>query len=307
MTEPLTPLLAECRCCPRACGVNRLAGETGYCRVPAEVPVAHAGLHFGEEPPISGTGGSGTIFFAGCNLRCVFCQNFQISQEFDRRSLRSHDAASLAGEMLLLEERGAHNINLVSPSHVVLQAADAIVEARSRGLRIPIVYNSNGYDSLESLRRIRGLVEIYLPDLKYLSGTIAARYSDAPDYPEIAREALREMRAQVGPLKTDPRGIATRGLLVRHLVLPGALENSRRCLRFLADLAPEIHVSVMSQYAPLHRASEFPEIDRPLPPEEYREIVRFADEIGLENAFVQEPESRDHYLPDFRRPRPFDP
>ncbi|MBN1825220.1 MAG: radical SAM protein [Candidatus Eisenbacteria bacterium] len=306
MTETLTPLLSACRCCPRACGVNRLAGEIGYCGTAAEILVAHTGLHFGEEPPLSGTKGSGTIFFAGCNLRCVFCQNHQISQEFDRRECRAHDAASLASEMLRLQEAGAHNINLVSPSHVVCQAADAIREAKERGLRVPIVYNSNGYDSVDSLRRIRGLVDIYLPDLKYLSEEIAERYSDALDYVEIAPAAIREMWEQVGFLETDRRGIATHGLLVRHLVLPGRLENSRRCLRFLAELSREISVSILSQYSPRHRAADYPEIDRYPTVEEYREIAEFALQIGLSNAYVQEMESRDHYLPDFSRDRPFE-
>lgn len=310
--------LSSCKCCPRECGVNRLAGETGFCRTPAEIRVSHAGLHFGEEPPISGTKGSGTVFFWGCNLRCVFCQNHQISQgkwaaegtgasssaPGGREPLSTDD---LAAEMLRLQSGGAHNINFVSPSHMVHQMADAIERSRLLGLSIPIVYNSNGYDSVESLDMIRGLVDIYLPDIKYMKNEIGARLSGVADYADVAPAAIEEMLDQVGPLEVDQDGVAVRGLLVRHLVLPGGLENSRECLRFLAELDPGMAVSLMSQYSPRHNASRHPDIDRPLTAEEYEEILDFALQCGLENAFVQEVESQAHYLPDFDRIRPFDP
>jgi putative pyruvate formate lyase activating enzyme len=306
MTQRFTDQLVHCECCPRKCGVNRLEGRTGFCRIAGDVQVAHAGLHFGEEPPISGTRGSGAIFFAGCNLRCVFCQNHQISQEFQTSEMQILTAEDLAAEMLRLEHAGAHNINLVSPSHVIFQAADAIVAARNKGLAIPIVYNSNGYDSVDALRQVRGLVDIYLPDIKYLSNDVARRYSSAGDYADIIPGVLHEMLGQVGHLELDDAGIARRGLLVRHLVLPGAVDNSRQCLAFLAKLSPATHVSIMSQYSPQYKAAKYPPIHQPLTAREYDEVTDYAVELGLENAFIQELDSRHRYLPDFDRDRPFE-
>lgn len=313
MNQRFTDQLAHCECCPRRCGVNRLAGKTGFCRIGAAAQIAHAGLHYGEEPPISGTRGSGTIFFAGCNLRCVFCQNHQISQEFQPSQTKTLTTEALAAEMLRLADAGAHNINLVSPSHVIFQAADALVAAKARGLAIPIVYNSNGYDSVDALRQIRGLVDIYLPDIKYLSNDLARQYSAANNYADIIPNVLREMLQQVGHLELDDNGIARRGLLVRHLVLPGAVDNSRQCLALLAELSPAspgrspaTHVSIMSQYSPQFRVVHYPEINRPLTPREYDEVTDYALELGLENAFIQELHSRHRYLPDFNRDRPFE-
>jgi len=306
MTQRFTDRLAHCECCPRKCGVNRLEGETGFCRIARDAQIAHAGLHFGEEPPISGTRGSGTIFFAGCNLRCVFCQNYQISQEFQPSQTQALTANALADEMLRLERAGAHNINLVSPSHVIFQAADGIAAAGSRGLAIPIVYNSNGYDSVDALRQIRGLVDIYMPDIKYLSNDLARRYSGAGDYADVVPAVLREMLGQVGHLEPDDAGVARRGLLVRHLVLPGCVDDSKQCLALLAGLSPAIHVSIMSQYSPQYRAAECPEIHRPLTVSEYEDVTDYAVELGLENAFVQQMRSRHRYLPNFRLDRPFE-
>lgn len=305
MNMPLTAQLTRCECCPRKCKVNRLAGQVGFCRIRASAQIAYTGLHFGEEPPISGTRGSGTIFFAGCNLRCVFCQNYQISQEFKHGHSWTLTTDELATEMLRLQEAGAHNINFVSPSHMVFPMADAIVAAKGRGLIAPVVYNSNGYDSVDALRQIRGLVDIYLPDIKYLENGPGKRFSAAADYGEIVPGVLREMLDQVGHLKVDDEGIAVRGLLVRHLVLPGHLANSRRCLHFLAELSRGTYVSIMSQYSPQYKASGYPEIDRTLAAEEYDEIVEYALDIGLENAFIQELESREEYLPDFGQESPF--
>ena len=299
--------LARCECCPRKCRVNRLAGKTGICRVPAEILVCHSGLHFGEEPPISGTKGSGTIFFAGCNLSCVFCQNYQISQEFQHHHTRSLTVEELADEMLRLQEAGAHNINFVSPSHMIFQMADAITTAKAKGLALPIVYNSNGYDSVYALRQINGLVDIYLPDIKYMDNELGKMFSGVSDYADTVPGVLREMLQQVGNLQMDEAGTAFRGLLVRHLVLPGCLNNSRDCLRFLADLSPAIFVSIMSQYSPQFKAGTYPGIDRPLTKKEYDEVTDYALELGLENAFIQDLASRDHYLPDFARDNPFHP
>jgi putative pyruvate formate lyase activating enzyme len=305
MNELLTDQLTNCTCCPRNCGVNRIEGKVAACKVGAEIQISHVGLHFGEEPPISGTKGSGTIFFAGCNLHCVFCQNYQISQQFQRFQIRTLTVPELATEMLRLQDAGAHNINFVSPSHMVFQMADAIVAAKAKGLAIPVVYNTNGYDSVDALRQIRGLVDIYLPDIKYMDNSLGKRFSAVRDYAEVIPGVLREMLDQVGQLQVDDDGIAVRGLLVRHLVLPGQLENSRTCLRFLADLSPDIFVSIMSQYSPQHKAGQYPDINRTLTEEEYDEILKVALDLGLENAFVQELESQDHCLPDFGQESPF--
>ena len=286
--------------------MNRLEGKTGFCGISSDVQIAHAGLHFGEEPPISGTRGSGTVFFTGCNLCCVFCQNYQISQEFRQRRTRTLTPDDLASEMLRLQREGAHNINLVSPSHVIFQIAEPIQAARGKGLGVPVVYNSNGYDSVDALRQIRGLVDIYLPDIKYLDNELGRQFSAVSDYADVIPGVLREMLDQVGHLEMDDDGIAVRGLLVRHLVLPNHLGNSRSCLCFLADLSPDVFVSIMAQYSPQYKARDYPDINRTLTADEYDEITDYALDLGLENAFIQELASQDHYLPSFDLKRPFD-
>ena len=305
MNKPLTNQLIKCVCCPRKCGVNRLEGKVAVCRIGAEIQISHIGLHFGEEPPISGTKGSGTIFFAGCNLRCVFCQNYQISQEFQKSVTQILTTDELATEMLRLQNKGAHNINFVSPSHMIFQMADAIQLAKGKGLAIPVVYNSNGYDSVDALRQVRGLVDIYLPDIKYMENGLGKQFSAVRDYADIVPDVLREMLDQVGHLEVDAEGMAVRGLLVRHLVLPGQLENSRRCLHFLADLSPRTFVSIMSQYSPQYKACDYPAINRSLTEAEYDEVTEYALDLGLENAFIQELESQERYLPDFTQKSPF--
>ena len=304
MNEPFTSQLSYCICCPRNCGVNRIEGKLAVCKVGGEIQISHAGLHFGEEPPI-GHKRIRNDFLRGCNLRCVFCQNYQISQEFKHHPTRTLTVDELADELLRLQSEGAHNINFVSPSHMIFQMADAIVAAKEKGLAIPIVYNTNGYDSVDALRQIRGLVDIYLPDIKYMDNALGKRYSAVLDYAEIIPSVLREMLDQVGHLKMDDDGIARRGVLVRHLVLPGQLDNSRSCLRFLADLSPDIFLSIMSQYSPQHKASKYPEINRTLTEAEYDEITEYALDLGLENAFVQEIESQTSCLPDFEQVNPF--
>ena len=305
MNRSFTDQLIKCECCPRKCKANRLKGQVGFCRIPAAIHISHAGLHFGEETPISGTKGSGTIFFTGCNLRCVFCQNYQISQEFRNDHTRIMTIDDLASEMLRLQDMGAHNINFVSPSHMIFQMADAISVAKRNGLVVPVVYNSNGYDSVDALRRIRGLVNIYLPDIKYMENGLGKQLSAVDDYADIVSGVIREMLDQVGHLEMNDEGIAVQGVLVRHLLLPGYLDNSRRCLRFLADLSPDIFVSIMSQYSPQHKACDYPDINRTLTKDEYDEIIDYALDLGLENAFIQELESQDHYLPDFAQENPF--
>lgn len=299
-------LLADCRGCARDCAVNRLGGETGVCRLDGQIYISHHCLHFGEEPPISGTNGSGTIFFSSCNLRCVYCQNFQISQPLEHHVLKSTSVDALAERMMELQKMGAHNINFVSPSHFVYPMADAIVLAKSNGLHIPVVYNSNGYDSVAALKRIEGLIDIYLPDFKYLDPDAARRYSKAADYPQIIPAVLEEMYRQCSALELDKNGIARKGLLVRHLVLPGHLPNSRRILKFMANHFPDVPLSIMAQYSPQYRASNYPEINRTLKEEEYDAIVEYALQLGLENAFIQEPLSRESCLPDFDREQVFE-
>jgi len=305
MSGSLIHQLTKCECCPRKCRVNRLEGNVGFCNIPASIHVSHAGLHFGEEPPISGTKGSGTIFFAGCNLRCVFCQNYQISQEFQQGRTRTLTTNELASEMLRLQDEGAHNINFVSPSHMIFQMADAIEEAKEKGLIVPVVYNSNGYDSVDALRQIRGLVDIYLPDIKYLENGLGKQFSTVDDYADVVPGALKEMLDQVGYLEMDDEGIAVRGLLVRHLVLPDHLGNSRKCLHFLADFCPDTFISIMAQYSPQYKACDYPRINRTLTEDEYDEITDYALDLGLENAFIQELESQKQYLPDFAQESPF--
>lgn len=300
-----TAQLSNCNCCPRKCGVNRIEEKTSFCGVGADIQIAHIGLHHGEEPPISGTKGSGTIFFAGCNLHCVFCQNYQISQEFKKSQMQSYSVEELAEAMLKLQHHGAHNINFVSPSHMIYQMADAIVLAKKQGLSLPVVYNSNAYDSVDALKEIKGLVDIFLPDLKYMDNLLGKSYSNVKDYVEVVPAVIAEMYNQVGHLVLDSNGIATKGILVRHLVLPGSLDNSKKCLDFLSDFSPDIYVSLLSQYTPLYKAHHFPEINRSLRIDEYDEIMDYALSVGLENVFIQDLESNDLGIPDFNLKSPF--
>jgi putative pyruvate formate lyase activating enzyme len=295
-------LLASCRLCPKACGVDRLAGERGFCSAGPEPVVAHYGLHFGEEPPISGSTGSGTIFFSPCNLRCVFCQNYQISHRTSGEGLSGEGLVEVFFE---IEGRGAHNVNLVSPTPYVPVIASAIRKARAQGLRIPFVYNTNAYENSETIRTLAGLIDIYLPDFKYWSGDVAERLSSAPRYPRAAIEAITEMKAQVGDLVLEG-GVAKRGLLVRHLVLPGGLAGTRRVVEWIREhLGSQTAISLMSQYYPVYGATSYPLINRRIRENEYDPLVEFLEERGFENVFLQELESANVFLPDFRKKRPF--
>ncbi len=290
----------RCDLCPRYCKVDRTRGETGFCGAGTLPEISHLGLHRGEEPPISGFRGSGTVFFTRCNLRCVFCQNHTISQGSKGREVTPRD---LAGKFLHLQERGAHNINLVSPTHYSRQVAEAIRAARQRGLGIPVVYNSNGYDSKEALQRLDGLVDVYLPDLKYFSDNLAEKYSSAPRYFVNASRSIKEMSRQVGVPKVDANGIILSGLVVRHLALPGCVEDSLRILRwFESSLPPGTCLSLMSQYYPAHKAREFPQIARRLAREEYERLLDEVSRLGIENAYVQQISSASSKLtPDFSK------
>jgi putative pyruvate formate lyase activating enzyme len=302
IADDLTRRLQACDVCPHRCGVNRLQGQVGLCGIGEECRVASWCDHHGEEPAISGTRGSGTIFAAGCNLRCVYCQNYQISQD-DVGKYETYSTRQLADFMMQLQARGCHNINLVSPTHVIPQFAAALAVAVRDGLNIPVVYNSNGYDSVDILQQIEDFVDIYLPDLKYADATIAADLSGAPDYPDIAIAAIKEMYRQKGALTVDETGIATRGVIVRHLVLPGNLAGSRQILSRLArEVSPDITVSIMAQYFPTHHASNYKQypLQRTITVDEYEEAIDAFAEAGLENGWTQELlEAPDNYKPDF--------
>ena len=278
--------LETCRLCPRACGARRLDGEAGTCRIGRRAVVSSAFPHFGEEDCLRGTSGSGTIFFSGCSLRCVFCQNADISW---LASGSEHGAADLAAVMLALQERGCHNLNLVTPTHVVPQLVEAVAIAAAQGLRLPIVFNSGGYDRAETLTLLDGVVDVYMPDFKFWRADTAARYANAPDYPDVARRALVEMQRQVGPLRFGKDGLARRGVLVRHLVLPGHAEESGAILEWLAhELSRDTYVNVMAQYRPAGRVGEpdgpvrrFVEIDRTPRPAEIDAVYEAARRAGL--------------------------
>jgi putative pyruvate formate lyase activating enzyme len=279
--KSLAHLLAECRVCPNACGVDRLHGERGRCRIGGGIVVASSGLHFGEERELVGRGGSGTIFLAGCSLSCVFCQNSDISQSAQGQVLSAEEAARL---MLSLEAQGAENVNLVTPTHQGPLAFEAVQLARACGLRVPVVYNSSGYESLDFLREIDGLVEIYMPDMKYGSSDMAERFSGIRGYAERSREALLEMQRQVGTLRLDRRGVAVRGLLVRHLVLPNGIAGGRAVVDFLVDrISPRTALNVMAQYHPAYHASEHPPLRRRPTIEEIEEVKAYARKRGMTN------------------------
>jgi putative pyruvate formate lyase activating enzyme len=278
--------LSSCRLCPRACGVDRLSGERGFCGAGAAARVAAVSIHFGEEPPISGTNGSGTVFFSHCNMTCLFCQNYPISQFGNGREM---DTDTFAGELLRLQGRGAHNVNFVTPTPHVPQLVEAVRFARRRGFRIPVVYNTNGYDSLEALALLDGVVDIYLPDAKYRTDESSETISGTPDYPARNDAALAEMVRQAGFLSTGPDGIATRGVLVRHLVLPGLVEETERVLAHLSSVfGPDLPLSLMGQYFPAYRAPETPGFGRKLTPKEYRRAIAAAERLAFRNVFIQE-------------------
>ncbi|HOI45460.1 MAG TPA: radical SAM protein [Candidatus Aminicenantes bacterium] len=307
----------SCSLCPRGCRVDRRKEKLGVCQTGCRARVSHGLLHFGEEPVLSGSKdlspdpgkdngrrrGSGTVFFAGCNLKCLFCQNYQLSWFNEGRIAADEDLARM---MLGLQSQGALNINLVSPTHVILPILRALRIAIEWGLNLPIVYNSNGYDSLEAIARLEGIVDIYLPDLKYFSSGISGRYSGAPDYFGCASAAVREMTRQQPRLIVDGHEVAERGVIVRHLVMPGHADDSLAVLDWMLENLPAtIGLSLMSQYHPCHRAPE--EIRRPLTRDEYRKVAEKASELDVESLFIQpEPFGPDeHLVPDFRRKNPF--
>jgi putative pyruvate formate lyase activating enzyme len=277
--------LEHCTLCPRRCGVNRLKGETGICGAGNRVKVASYCLHRGEEPPISGTAGSGTIFFSHCTLNCVYCQNYPISQFGYGNSI---EVADLTGMMLELQSKGAHNINLVTATHFLPQVVEAIVEARRKGLSVPVVSNTSGYELPEVISMLDGLIQIYLVDMRYARRESSLLYSGAADYPEVNRAAVKEMLKCAGPL-SYAGGLATGGVLIRHLLLPTLLEETREILAFIArELPRSVPVSLMTQYFPANRAFDYPAINRKITPDERRQAMKLLEEYGIEHGWIQD-------------------
>lgn len=285
--EKITSYMSDCTLCPRRCHANRAAGQTGFCRQSAQLRAARAALHFWEEPCISGDCGSGTVFFSGCSLQCIFCQNHEIALGESGKVI---SVERLARIFLELQEKGAANINLVTAGHFIPQVCHALELSKADGLSIPIVYNTGSYEEVPSLRLLEGLVDIWLPDLKYFSCDLSARYSSAPDYFQVATAAIAEMFRQTPAAVFDPRtGLMQRGIIVRHLMLPGQAADSKRILRYLhTTYGDAIYISIMNQYTPLADVSGLPELNRRVTPEEYRRVLDFADRIGIKNGFMQE-------------------
>lgn len=290
--------MKSCRLCPLECRVDRERGQLGRCQSGNVLKIAQAYLHRWEEPCISGEKGSGTVFFSGCNLRCIYCQNYRISQEGHGRPVSISRFSEICLE---LQKQGAHNINLVSPSHYVPLVKEGLVLARSRGLSIPVVYNSNAYEKRETLRLLEGLIDIYLPDLKYYDDSYAQAYSGVGGYFQTAARAIGEMLRQVGEPRFSKEGLLEKGLLIRHLMLPGLSHDTRRILEWIAREIPRgVYVSLMGQFTPVHKAAEYPALNRRLTIKEYEEVIDYFLELGLENGFIQDLASADtSYIPEF--------
>lgn len=290
--------LSHCQVCPRKCGIDRTKGEFGFCRAPYLPKVALVSRHDWEEPPISGTKGSGTVFFSHCNLGCVFCQNHNISQEGFGQEISIERLAEIFLEQ---QERGFHNVNLVSAAQFIPQVAKALEMAKKNGLSVPVVYNSNGYESIEGLKLLEGLVDVYLPDFKYWNDELGLEYSHCPHYRETAAAAILEMRRQVGDNVIDENGLMQKGIILRHLVLPGQYKNSMKVLDWVKEnLGEETYVSLMSQYTPMHKAKEIKALSRKLTTFEYDKVVDHFFEIGLKNGFMQKRSSAtSEYTPTF--------
>lgn len=291
-------LLSDCTLCPRSCHVDRAQGQKGYCGQTSEIMAARAALHFWEEPCISGSKGSGAVFFSGCSLRCIYCQNYNIAVGQHGKPI---SLSRLSRIYLELQEQGAHNINLVTPTHFVPQIAHSLEQARNQGLSIPVIYNCGGYEKVSSLRLLEGLVDIYLPDLKYYDRALAARFSNAPDYFDAACPALAEMYRQTGnPVWEEDTGLLKRGIIVRHLVLPEQTHNSKKLLRYLWETYHcNILVSIMSQYTPLPQTEHIPELNHPVAPEDYRRVLHFAEQLGIQGYLQEGGTAKESFIPSF--------
>lgn len=279
-------LLESCKLCPRNCGINRLKGKKGFCGSTDNIRVARAALHYWEEPCISGSVGSGTVFFSNCTLKCVFCQNYNISQCDYGKEI---DVDRLSEIFLELQEKGALNINLVTPTHYVAQIIDALDIAKAKGLNLPIIYNSSGYEKIETIKMLKGYIDVYLPDLKYFDTKYSTKYSMAPNYFEYAKEAIKEMVEQVGEPKFNKDGIIEKGVIIRHLMLPGLLFDSKKVIDYVYNtFGNKVYISIMNQYTPLDNVKEYPEINKPLNQKHYQALIDYTLSIGVENGFIQE-------------------
>lgn len=295
----LTEYMSDCTLCPRDCHADRSNGNIGFCGQTSNINAARAALHFWEEPCISGTNGSGAVFFSGCNLRCVFCQNHEIAAGNLGKEI---SVAKLADIFIMLQKQGANNINLVTATHFIPQIYQALTIAKANGLVIPIVYNTSSYEKVESLKLLEGLVDIYLPDLKYFSPVLSKKYSNAENYFEVATEAISEMYRQVGtPVFDKESSLMKRGVIVRHLILPGQTKDSKKILRYLYETyRNDIYVSIMNQYTPLSYVSDYPELNRKVTDSEYEKVIRFANILGIENGYIQEGAAADDsFIPPF--------
>ena len=290
--------LKKCELCPHNCKVNRLNGEIGRCKCKDKVKIALASVHYYEEPCISGENGSGTIFFSGCNLNCKFCQNYEISQLGKGIEITIEELADI---FIKQQNKGVNNINLVTPTMYVYQIIEAIKIARNKGLNIPIVYNSNGYENIETIKKLNGYIDIYLPDLKYYDDEIAYKYSGINNYFENAKLAILEMQKQVGAPKLNEDGIIQKGLIIRHLVLPNNIENSEKILRWIkSNIDEEVYISIMAQYFPSYKAKQMNDINRKLSEEEYAKIENLVYGLDIKNGYMQElGEHEEEYVPDF--------
>ena len=288
-------ILKECQICPHKCKIDRTK-QIGRCKATDKIKIALYSIHNFEEPCISGTKGSGTIFFSNCNMNCIYCQNYEISQLGKGKEITIHE---LAGIMIKQQEKGVENINLVTPTSYTLQIIEAIKIAKKKGLKIPIVYNTNGYENVETLRLLEGYIDIYLPDLKYYDNEISKKYSKVDNYFEIATKAIKEMYRQVGQPILDKNGIMTKGLMIRHLVLPNNIENSKKILKWIKEnLDNNIYVSIMAQYFPTYKAKETDDLNRKLTKKEYEEIENYLYDLNLENGYIQElGEQEEEYVP----------
>ncbi|HEY8892884.1 MAG TPA: radical SAM protein [Clostridium sp.] len=279
-------LLGKCNLCPRKCLVNRLEGELGFCRASKDVKIAKVSLYHWEEPCISGSKGSGTVFFSNCNLRCVFCQNYKISHEGNGKTVSINRLSEIFLEQ---QERGALNINLVTPTHYVPQIIEALKLAKDMGLNIPILYNSNGYENIDTIKSLRGLIDVYLPDLKYYKDKYALKYSNAPNYFNVTRKVITEMVSQVGINTFDDSGIILKGVIIRHLMLPGLLFDSKKVIDFIYNTFNDsVYISLMNQYTPMQDLSEYPEINKVLNPNHYETLINYCLDLGITKCFIQE-------------------
>lgn len=297
-------ILSSCNCCPHDCKVDRINGELGICAGGYLPIVSSYTPHFGEEPVLSGTHGAGNIFFGNCNLKCVFCQNHEISQSYKTEKDKTVSFERLAEIMLELQDKGCHNIGLVSPTHFSAQILQSIYIAAKNGLQLPIIYNTNGYDSVDTLKLYDGVIDIYLPDMKYGNDEFGKEYSRIDDYFEKSKPALKEMFRQVGDELVYEGDVVVRGVIIRHLVLPNDLADSENVFRFIAEeLSPEIHISLMSQYNPMHKAEKDILINRKIREREYERVLDLMDKYGLKNGWIQEMDSMENYLPEFNKDR----